>query len=123
MLKTRIFFLSFLLTFLYLVSGCDNTHEKVEIKEKYSIKDYAKNVAKHYGDPNFSIIKGYKTTTDNDGQPMHIVKIKGDFSRNGIKANFITFSCLIEKYKVWAIIGSKTEDTQDEVWKDNKLNN
>lgn len=108
------------LLILSIFSGCSQLSDEKH-DYKYSIKEYAIEVGKYYGDSSPDIVDINKTITEKDHAPMFLIKLEGNFQKEGKKARYISFSSLTNDYKVWAIVASNSKDMIDQVWEETDI--
>ena len=105
----------------FVLIGCSsapNSNKSVTKPSDQLIKPIHQ-VASRYGEQNPQIMKTNKDMSDGPTQQsMYIVFLKGNFSKDNLKASNLEFSVLADGSKVWAI--RAFDDYNKDVWLDNK---
>jgi hypothetical protein len=63
----------------------------------------AREVGRHYGDPNVAIVRAASDTSEGDGSPIYLMKVAGHLRRDGLQAETLTFSASATRLYVWDI--------------------
>jgi hypothetical protein len=63
----------------------------------------AREVGRHYGDPNVAIVRAAPDTSDSDGSPIYLMKVAGRLRMGGLQADTLTFSASATRLYAWDI--------------------
>ncbi|MDQ7094331.1 hypothetical protein REC12_12090 [Desulfosporosinus sp. PR] len=112
-LKKRLLIL-LTIVFLFTTLGCSKNKGPTTGPPLNSVQQ----ISERYGESHPEITRINPDLTDGIHQPMFLVSLKGNFSKEHFKATRLNFSILADGSKVWAIRASDENNT--EIWLDNE---